>query len=74
LTSNGQADTSLYERLPNHPLGPDGLDPEWVEQVIIFTTAGLQGRINRKHATPRRKYGGPGSWRNKLRRIQGADV
>jgi len=28
------------------PLGPDGLDPDWVEQLVIFTTAGMQGRID----------------------------
>jgi len=28
------------------PLGPDGLDPDWVEQLVIFTTAGLQGQVN----------------------------
>jgi AcrR family transcriptional regulator len=27
------------------PLGPDGLDPDWVEQLVIFITAGLQGHV-----------------------------
>jgi AcrR family transcriptional regulator len=33
------ADLAAY----GHPLGPHGLDPEWVEQLVIFTSAGLQG-------------------------------
>ena len=43
------ADRAAY----GHPLGPGGLDPEWVEQLVIFTTAGLQGRMDRRRATPR---------------------
>lgn len=43
------ADRAAY----GHPLGPRGLDPDWVEQVVIFTTAGLQGRIDRRRATPK---------------------
>jgi AcrR family transcriptional regulator len=27
------------------PLGPDGLDPDWVEQLVVFTAAGLQGQL-----------------------------
>ena len=48
------ADRAAY----GHPLGPRGLDPEWIEQVVIFTTAGLQGRIDRRRTasnqTPRK--------------------
>ena len=43
------ADRAAY----GHPLGTRGLDPEWVEQVVIFTTAGLQGRIDRRRAAPK---------------------
>ena len=43
ITMLSNADRTAY----GQPLGPDGLDPEWVEQLIIFTTAGLQGRIDR---------------------------
>jgi hypothetical protein len=53
ITMLAGADRAAY----GHPLGPDGLDPEWVEQVIIFTTAGLQGRIDRQDATQRRTRG-----------------
>jgi AcrR family transcriptional regulator len=50
ITMLASADRAAY----GHPLGPKGLDPDWVEQVIIFTTAGLQGRIDRPRAAPRR--------------------
>jgi AcrR family transcriptional regulator len=43
ITMLASADLTAY----GQPLGPDGLDPDWVEQVVIFTTAGLQGRIDR---------------------------
>ena len=33
------------------PLGPDGLDPDWVEQLVVFTAAGLQGRLTRGDGT-----------------------
>ncbi|WP_460359207.1 TetR/AcrR family transcriptional regulator [Mycobacterium sp. ZZG] len=33
------ADLAAYRR----PLGPDGLDPEWVEQVVEFACGGLRG-------------------------------
>ncbi len=53
ITVLANADRAAY----GHPLGPKGLDPEWVEQVVIFTTAGLQGRIHRQSATPRQARG-----------------
>jgi AcrR family transcriptional regulator len=46
ITMLASADRAAY----GHPLGPRGLDPEWVEQVVIFTTAGLQGRVDRQRA------------------------
>lgn len=42
LTVLASTDLTAY----GQPLGPDGLDPDWVEQLVIFTTAGLQGRID----------------------------
>jgi AcrR family transcriptional regulator len=50
ITMLASADRAAY----GHPLGPSGLDPEWVEQLVIFTTAGLHGRIERGRATPQR--------------------
>lgn len=50
ITMLASADRAAY----GHPLGPKGLDPEWVEQLVIFTTAGLQGRAERRRATPQR--------------------
>jgi len=43
ITMLANTDRTAY----GQPLGPDGLDPDWVEQLVIFTTAGLQGRIDR---------------------------
>jgi AcrR family transcriptional regulator len=49
ITMLASADRAAY----GHPLGPKGLDPEWVEQVVVFTAAGLEGRTGRQRATPR---------------------
>lgn len=49
ITMLASADRAAYGR----PLGPRGLDPEWVEQLVVFTSAGLQGRVDRRRATPR---------------------
>lgn len=46
ITMLASADRAAY----GHPLGPRGLDPEWVEQLAIFTTAGLLGRVGRQRA------------------------
>jgi len=43
ITMLANTDRTAY----GQPLGADGLDPDWVEQLVIFTTAGLQGRIDR---------------------------
>jgi AcrR family transcriptional regulator len=43
------ADLAAY----GHPLGPHGLDPEWVEQLVIFTSAGLQGRSDQRRTAAR---------------------
>lgn len=43
ITMLANTDRTAY----GQPLGPDGLDPDWVEQLLIFTTAGLQGRVGR---------------------------
>ena len=51
ITMLAGSDRAAY----GHPLGKKGLDPEWVEQLVIFTTAGLEGRIDRRRATPSRK-------------------
>jgi len=42
ITVLANTDRTAY----GQPLGPDGLDPEWVEQLVVFTTAGLQGQVN----------------------------
>jgi AcrR family transcriptional regulator len=42
ITMLASADFTAY----GQPLGPDGLDPDWVEQLVIFTTAGLRGRVD----------------------------
>jgi AcrR family transcriptional regulator len=54
ITMLASADRAAY----GHPLGPKGLDAAWVEQLVIFTAAGLEGRIGRQRATPRHKRGG----------------
>lgn len=41
ITSLAGADRLAY----GQALGEAGLDPDWVEQLVVFTTAGLQGRI-----------------------------
>lgn len=53
ITMLASADRAAY----GHPLGRKGLDPAWIEQLVIFTTAGLEGRIDRRRATPNRKSG-----------------
>jgi AcrR family transcriptional regulator len=50
ITMLASVDRAAY----GHPLGPDGLDPEWVEQLVVFTAAGLQGHIDRPRTTSRR--------------------
>lgn len=42
ITMLASSDLTAY----GQPLGPDGLDPDWVEQLVIFTSAGLRGRID----------------------------
>ncbi len=42
ITILASTDLAAY----GQPLGPDGLDPDWVGQLVVFTTAGLQGRID----------------------------
>jgi AcrR family transcriptional regulator len=54
ITMLASADRAAY----GHPLGPKGLDAAWVEQLVIFTTAGLEGRVDRQRAAPRRKRSG----------------
>ena len=49
-TMLASADHAAY----GQPLGPGGLDPEWVEQLAIFTTAGLIGRTDRPRTVPQR--------------------
>lgn len=39
ITALAGSDLAAYGR----PLGPDGLDPQWVEQLVAFTSAGLEG-------------------------------
>jgi AcrR family transcriptional regulator len=49
ITMLACADRAAY----GHPLGPKGLDPDWVEQLVVYTTAGLQGRIARRDSRNR---------------------
>jgi AcrR family transcriptional regulator len=54
ITMLASTDRAAY----GHPLGRKGLDPAWIEQLVIFTTAGLVGRIGSQRASPPRKRGG----------------
>lgn len=42
ITILASADRTAYGK----PLTAAGLDPDWLEQLIIFTTAGMEGRLD----------------------------
>jgi hypothetical protein len=48
LTTLAGSDRAAYGR----PLGSAGLDPEFVEQLVTFTSCGLNGNFTRTQICP----------------------
>jgi len=49
ITMLASSDRAAY----GHPLGPKGLDPEWLEQVTVFTAAGMEGKFTKPRSARR---------------------